>query len=162
MSSSSCTTNSEMRAAVGNSGRGSNCSFSVRTLRSVSSAGYLPTRTWENCREASERKSGTHSYDDLVDRLSELAMERELDSHMDKYLRKHLQRETPAEKAPGGRSPQRHSNPGKGPGAQLKHMTETPPSKDKGAPNLFYCRHTEDKDPARRPTVMGKVSACSN
>ena len=89
--------------------------------------GKIPTRTWENCRATSERKSRTHSYDDLVDMLIEFAMERENDSHMDKYLRKHLQRETPAGKSPGGRSPQPHSNPGKGRGGQLKHMTETPP-----------------------------------
>ena len=54
-------------------------------------------------------------------------MERESNSHMDDYLRKHLRRETPAEKGPGGRSFQPHSNPGKGPGGQLKHMKETPP-----------------------------------
>ena len=107
--------------------------------------GEIPTSTWEKCRETSERKSRKHSYDDLVDLLIELAMERENHSHMDKYLRKSLQRETPAEKAPGGRSPQPFSNPGKGHGGQLKHMTETPPAKGKGAPNLFYRRPTDDK-----------------
>ena len=122
--------------------------------------GKIPTRTWENCRETSERKSRTHSYDDLVDLLIELAMERENDSHMDKYLRKHLRRETPAEKAPRGRSPQPHSNPGKGRGGQLKHMTETPPSKGKGAPNLFYWRPTDDKGgPCQAPDCDGR-SAC--
>ena len=60
----------------------------------------IPTRTWDNCRETSERISRTHSYDDLVHLLIELAMERENDSHMDKYLRKNLRRETPAEKSP--------------------------------------------------------------
>ena len=64
---------------------------------------------------------------------------------MDRYLRKHLRRETPAEKSPRGRSPQPHSNPGKGRGGQLKHMTETHPTKGKGAPYLFYCRPTDDK-----------------
>ena len=107
--------------------------------------GRIFTRTSNNCRETSERKSQAHSYNDLVDLLIELAMKRESDSHMDKYLPKHLRRETPAEKAPGGRSPQPHSNPGKGPLGQLKHMTETPPCKGKGAPNLFYCRPTNDK-----------------
>ena len=97
--------------------------------------GKTPPRTWENCKETSERKSRTHSYDELVDLLIELAMERENDSHMDKYLRKHLRREAPAEKPQGGRSPQPHSNPGKGKGVQLKHMTETPPAKGKRAPN---------------------------
>ena len=47
-------------------------------------------KTWKNCRETSERKSWTHSYDDLVDLSIELATERENDTHMDKYLRKHL------------------------------------------------------------------------
>ena len=120
----------------------------------------IPTRTWENCRETSERKSRKHSYDDLVDRLIELATERENDSHMDKYLRKHLRRETPAEKSSGGRSPQPHSNPGKGGGGQLKHMTETPPSKGKGAPNLPYCRPKDDKGGPCHAPDCDERSAC--
>ena len=108
--------------------------------------GKIGPKTWENCRETSKRTSRTHSYDDLVDLLIELAMERENDSHMDKYLRKYLRRETPAEKAPGGRSPQPHSNPRKGCRGHVEHMTETPSSKGKGAPNLFYCRPTDNKD----------------
>ena len=107
--------------------------------------GKVPPKTWENCRETSERKSGAHSYDDLGDLLIQLAMETENDSHMDKYLRKHLQRETPAEKGPGGRSPQPHSNPGMGRGGHLKDMKDTPPSNGKGPPNLFYCRPTDHK-----------------
>ena len=78
--------------------------------------GKISPRTWENCKETSERKSRTHSCDELVDLLIELAMKRENDSHMDKYLRKHLRTEAPAEKSQGGRSPQPHSNPGKGKG----------------------------------------------
>ena len=82
---------------------------------------------------------------------------------MDKYLRKHLRMETPAEKSPGGRSPQPHYNPGKGRGGQLKHLTEMPSSKGKGTPNLFYCRPTDDKGgPCHAPSVMGEVRACSN
>ena len=77
-------------------------------------AGRMPPNTWECCRETSERNAGTHSYDDLVDMLMQLAMEREKDSHMDKYMRKHLRRETAVEKHTGGRSPEPHSNPGKG------------------------------------------------
>ena len=122
--------------------------------------GKIPTRTWDNCREMSERKSQTHSYDDLVDLLIELAMERENDSHMVKYLRKHLQRETLAENSPGGRSCQLHPNPGKGHGGQLKHLTETPSSKGKGAPNLFYCRPTRDKDGACHALDCDGRSAC--
>ena len=125
--------------------------------------GKIPTRTWDNCRETSERKAGTHSYDDLVDLLTELAMERENDSHMDKYLRKYLQRETPAEKSPGGRPPQPKSNPGNGRGGQLKHLTETPPSKGKGPPIFStVVLPTIRVDPATRPTVMGEVRACSS
>ena len=121
--------------------------------------GKIPPRTWENCKETSERKSRTHSYDELVDLLIELAMERENDSHMDKYLRKHLRREPPAERPQGGRSPQPHSNPGKKNGGQLKHMKETPPAKGKGAPNLFYCQPTDDKGgPCHAPDCDGRSS----
>ena len=34
----------------------------------------IPTRTWGDCRTTSERKSKTHTYDDLVDLLIELAL----------------------------------------------------------------------------------------
>ena len=124
----------------------------------------IPTRTWENCRETSGRKSRTHSYDDLVDLLLKMAMQRENDSHMDKHLRKHLRRETPAEKASGGRSPQPHSNPGKGRGGQLKHMTENPPPPKVKGPLIFstVVLRTIKVDPANRPTVMSEVRACSN
>ena len=94
--------------------------------------GKIRPKTRENCRETSESKSRTHSYNDLVDPLIELALERENDSHIDRYLRKHMRRETPVEKAPGGRSSQPHSNLGKGRGGHLKHMTEIPSSKGKG------------------------------
>ena len=121
--------------------------------------GKIPPRTWENCKETSERKSRTHSYDELVDLLIALAMERENDSHMDKYLRKHLQREAPAERPQRGRSPQPHSNPGKGKGGQLKHMKETPPAKAKGAPDLFYCQPADDKGgPCHAPDCDGRSS----
>ena len=76
--------------------------------------GKIPPKTWEICRETSKKKAQTHSSDDLIDLLIELAMERENDSHMDKYPRKHLRRETPAKKSPRGRLPQPHSKPGKG------------------------------------------------
>ena len=122
--------------------------------------GKIPTRTWDNCRETSERKGRTHSYDDLVDLLTELTMERENDSHMDKYLRNHLRRETTAEKCPRGGEPQPHSNPGKGRGAQLKHLTETPSSKGKGTPNLFYCHPTDDKGGPCHPSNCDGRSAC--
>ena len=50
----------------------------------------IPQCTWDDCRSTSERKSRTHSYDELVDLLIELALERENDSHMEKFLKKHL------------------------------------------------------------------------
>ena len=89
--------------------------------------GGIATRTWENCREMSERKSRTHSYDDLVDLLIELAMERENDSHLDKYLRKHLRRQTPAEKLLEGGCLNPTLTLGRAVARQLKHITETPP-----------------------------------
>ena len=52
----------------------------------------IPQRTWDDCRSTSERKSQTHWYDELVDLLIELALERENDSHMKKFLKKHLGR----------------------------------------------------------------------
>ena len=52
----------------------------------------IPRRTWDDCRSTSERKSRTSSYDELVDLLIELALERENDSHMEKFLKKHLGR----------------------------------------------------------------------
>ena len=121
--------------------------------------GKIPPRTWENCKETSERKSGTHSYDELVDLLIELAMERENGSHMDKYLRKHLRREAPAEKPQGGRLPQLHSNHGKGKGGQLKHMKVTRPAKGKGAPNRLYCQPTYNKG---RPCHAPDCDGCSS
>ena len=50
----------------------------------------IPQRTWEDCRATCERKSRTNSYDELVDLLIELALERVNDSHMEKFLKKHL------------------------------------------------------------------------
>ena len=129
------------------------------TERHLWLVGKIPPRTWENCKQTSERKSRTHSYDELVDLLIKLAMERENDSGMEKYLRKHLRREAPAEKPQGGRSPQPHSNPGKGKGGQLKHMKETPPAKGKGAPDLFYCQTTDDeRGPCHAPDCDGRSS----
>ena len=52
----------------------------------------IPQRTWDDCRATSEKKGRTHSYDDLVDLLIELAPERENDSHIEKFLKKHLGR----------------------------------------------------------------------
>ena len=51
-----------------------------------------PTRTWDDCRTTSERKSRTDMYDDLVDLLIKLALERQSDSYMEIFLRRHLGR----------------------------------------------------------------------
>ena len=125
--------------------------------------GKFPPRTWENCKETSERKSRTHFYDELVDLLIQLAMERENDSHMDKYLRKHLRREAPAEKPQGGRSPQPHCNPGKGKGGQLKHMTGTPPLKAREPPIFFIASlRTTRGDHVTPLTAMDAALVCSS
>ena len=50
----------------------------------------ISTRTWDDCRTTTERKSRTHTYDHLVDLLIELALERENESHMEKFLKRHL------------------------------------------------------------------------
>ena len=47
-------------------------------------------RTWDNCRTISERKSRTNTYDDLVDLLIKLALERENDPHIEKFLKRHM------------------------------------------------------------------------
>ena len=49
-------------------------------------------RTWDDCRANSERKSRTHSYDELVNLLIDLALERENDPHMENFLKKHFGR----------------------------------------------------------------------
>ena len=50
----------------------------------------IPQRTWDDCRATPERKSRTNSYDELVDLLIELAVERDNHVHMEKFLKKHL------------------------------------------------------------------------
>ena len=52
--------------------------------------GKTPLRMWEDCSYTSERRGRTHTYDDLVDLLIELALERENNSHMEEFLKRHL------------------------------------------------------------------------
>ena len=52
--------------------------------------GKVPPRTWDDCRSTSERKQRTHRYDDLVDLLIELALERKNDSHMEKFHKRYM------------------------------------------------------------------------
>ena len=77
----------------------------------------IPQRTWDDCRSTSERKSWTHSYDELVDLLIELALERENDSHMEKFLKKHLGRGgNPSPERGGGKGPKNLTNANQGGG----------------------------------------------
>ena len=107
----------------------------------------IPQRTWDDCRATSERKSRTHSYDELVDLLIELALERENDSHMEKFLKKHLgQGGTPTPERGEGKGPKNPTNVNKGGGkgrGNLHAMNEVKP--DAGTPPLFYCKPVNDK-----------------
>ena len=100
----------------------------------------IPTRTWDNCRTPSERKSLTHTYDDLVDLLIELALERKKDSHMDKFLKKHLGRGgTPIPERGEGKGPENLTNANQGGGKEegnLRVMNEVKP--ETGTPPFFF------------------------
>ena len=107
----------------------------------------ISQRTWDDCRSTSERKSRTHSYDELVDLLIELALEGENDSHIEKFLKKHLGRGgTPTPGRGEGKGPQNPTNTnqegGKGRG-NLRAMNEV--KLDAGTPPLFYCKPVNDK-----------------
>ena len=107
----------------------------------------IPSRTWDECSTTSGRKSQTQTYDDLVDLLIELALERENDSHMEKFLKKHLGRGGTSTPERGeGKGPKNPTNAnqdgGKGRG-NLRAMNEVKPAA--GAPPLFYCKPVNDK-----------------
>ena len=107
----------------------------------------IPQRTWDDCRSTSERKSRTHLYDELVDLLIELALERENDSHMEKFLKKHLGRGgTPTPERGEGKGPKNPTNTNQGGGkgrGNLRAMNEVKP--DASTPPLFYCKPVNDK-----------------
>ena len=107
----------------------------------------IPTRTWDDCRATSGRKSRTHSYDDLVDLLIELALERGNDSHIEKFLKKHLGRAgTPTPKPGEGKGPENPTNANQGGGrgrGNRRAMNEVKP--DAGSPPLSYCKPVNDK-----------------
>ena len=92
----------------------------------------IPQRTWDDCRATSERKSRTHSYDELVDLLIELALERENDSHMEKFLKKHMGRGgTPTPKRGERKGPKNPTNTNQGGGkgrGNLRAMNEVKPN----------------------------------
>ena len=77
----------------------------------------IPSHTWDDCRTTSERKSRSHTYDDLVDLLIELDLERENDFHMEKFLKKHLGRGgTPTPERGEGKGPKNPTNANQGGG----------------------------------------------
>ena len=102
----------------------------------------IPSRTWDDCRATSERKSRTHSYDNLVDLLIELALERENDCHMQKVLKKHVGRGgIPTPERGEGKGPKNPTNANQGGGkgrGNLRAMNEVKP--EAGTPPLFYCK----------------------
>ena len=121
----------------------------------------IPQCTWDDCRATSERKSRTHSYDDLVDLLIELALERENDSHMEKFLKKHLGRGgTPSLELGEGKGPKNPTNANQGGGkgrGNLRAMNEVQP--DAGTPPLFYCKPANDKGgPCHAPDCTHRSS----
>ena len=107
----------------------------------------IPQRTWDDCRATSEGKSLTHSYDELVDLLIELALERENDSHIETFLKKHLGRGgTPTPERGEGKGPKYPANAQQGGGkgrGNLRAMNDVKP--DVGTPPLFYCKPVNDK-----------------
>ena len=107
----------------------------------------IAQRTWDDCRATSEEKSRTHSYDELVDLLIELPLERGNDSHMEKFLKKHLGRggtPTPERGEEKGPKVPLNTNQGDGKGrGNLRAMNEVKP--DAGTPPRFYCKPVNDK-----------------
>ena len=107
----------------------------------------IPARKWDDCRTTSERKSRTHTYDDLVDLLIEQALERENDSPMEKFLKKHLGRGGTATPECGeGKGPKNATNAKQGGGkgrGNLRVMNEVKPQA--GTPPLFFCKPINDK-----------------
>ena len=107
----------------------------------------IPSRTWDDCRTTSEKKSRTDTYDDLVDLLIEIALEEENDSHREKFLKKYLGRggtSTPeCDEGEGPKNPT-NANQGraKGRGNPRAMMEVTP---EAGTPPLFYCKPDNDK-----------------
>ena len=123
----------------------------------------IPTLMWDHCRTTSERKSGTHTYDDLVDLLIELALERENDSHMQKFLKRHLGRGgTPtAERGEGkGRKDPNNTNKGGGKGGgNLRAMNEVK-SETGTLPLPTLSLSMTREDPAMPLTVTIAVGVC--
>ena len=107
----------------------------------------IPARTWDDGPATSERKSRTHTYDDLVDLLIELALERENDSNMEKFLKKHLgQGGTPTPEHGEGKGPKNPTNANEGSGkgrGNLRATNEVKP--ETGTTPTFFCQPVNDK-----------------
>ena len=122
----------------------------------------IPQRTWDDCRAISERKSRTHSYDELVDLLIELALGGENDSIMEKFLKKHLGwGGTPTPERGEGKGPKNPTNTNQG-GAKgrgnLRAMNEVKP--DAGKPPLFYCKPVNDEGGSCHAPDCDQRSSC--
>ena len=88
-----------------------------RTKSHLWLVGKIPRRTWEDCRSTSKRKRRTHTYDDLVDLLIELALDRENDSDKEKLLKRLLGKGANPTPDPGeSRGSKTPTNPNKGGG----------------------------------------------
>ena len=105
------------------------------------------TRTRDDCRTISERKSRTHTYEDLVDLLIEPALERKNDSHMETFLKRNLGRgATPTPECGEGKGPRNPTNANKSGvkgGGNLRAMSEVKP--ETGTSPLLYCKPVNDK-----------------
>ena len=86
-------------------------------------------------------------YDELVELLIELALQRENDSHMEKFVKRHQGRGgTPTPDRGEGKGPQNSTNAYKGGGKggdNLRAMNEVKP--ETGTPPLFYFKPVNDK-----------------
>ena len=122
----------------------------------------IPQRTWDDCRATFEMKSLANSYNDLVDLLIELALERENDSHMEKFLKNHLGRGgTPTPERGERKGPKMPTNANQGGGkgrGNLRAMNEVKP--DAGRPAPFYCKPVNDKGGPCHAPDCGHPSSC--
>ena len=110
-------------------------------------ASEIPTHTWDHTCSISERKRQTHTYDDLVDLLIELVLQRKNDTHIEKFLKRHLGRgANPTPERGEGNGPNNPTNTKKGGGkggGYLRAMSEVKP--EAGVQPFFYCKPLNDK-----------------
>ena len=125
----------------------------------------IPTRTWDDCRTTSERKSRTDTYDDLVDLLIELALGREKHSHMEKFLKRHLGRGgAPTADRGERKSPKNPTNTNKGGGkggGNLRAMNEIKP-KQVHPHSSNVCLSMTREDTVMPLTATTAVVVCCN